>query len=144
MTSSAHAAGRHSALRAVRSQIEQHVAGLLFVLGLVAPAIGFPLRSLVLGCAPYAERLGAYLPVPISYLAEVTKTQLAIMWVSVATVLACLLVGDIACDWRSSERRPLGWPSIATAVLVTLLCCALSICVLIGVVDFQRGLFRPL
>ena len=128
----------------VRRTLQTSIAGLLFVLGAVAPAIIFPLRTLILEFEPYAERLGAYIPQPLSYLSDCTESQLQWLCLSVSAALLLFLATDIARDWRNAEREPLRWPSIAAAVLVALICGAVSIIVLIGVVDWQSHLFRPL
>lgn len=128
---------------AVRRSLEKWIAGLLFVLGALAPAISVPLRLLILEFEPHAERLGAGIPEPIRYLSDCTEGQLHWLWMSVAAALLLFVSTDIARDWRNPEREPLRWPSIGAAVLVALICCGVSIIVLIGVVDWQSHLFRP-
>ena len=128
----------------MRRTLEASIAGLLFVLGALAPTMSLPLRGLILEFEPYAERLGAGIPLPLRYLSDCTESQLQWLCMSVSAALLLFLATDIARDWRNAEREPLRWPSIAAAVLVALICGGVSILVLIGVVDWQSHLFRPL
>ena len=123
--------------------LDASIAGLLFVLGALAPTMSLPLRTLILTFEPYAERLGAGIPLPIRYLSDCTEGRLNGLCISVAAVLVLLLSVDMGRDWRNADRRPLSWPSIGAAVLVALACAGISIIVLICVVAWQSHLFRP-